>query len=45
MAATGRLSTPLVIPSDQLNEVPTVAEVDVPLTPRDVRRARERLTS
>jgi hypothetical protein len=41
MAATGRLSTPLVIPADRLDRVPNLADVDVPLSPRDIKRALE----
>jgi hypothetical protein len=44
MAASGRLSTPLIIPPDRLNEVPDIGGVDVPLTSKDIRRALEFLS-
>jgi hypothetical protein len=41
MAANGRLSSPLVIPVAQLDQVPSPGEVEVPLTAKDVKRALE----
>ncbi len=41
MAERGRLSSPLVIPLDRLDQVPTPAGVEVPLGPKGVRRALE----
>lgn len=41
MAERGRLSSPLIIPIAKLDQVPTPADVEVPLGPRDVRRALE----
>jgi hypothetical protein len=41
MAASGRLSSPLVIQLDRLDQVPTPADVEVPLSVKDVKRALE----
>jgi len=39
MAEHGRLSSPLIIPLERIENVPTPAGVEVPLDPKDVRRA------
>ncbi len=41
MAVRGRLSSPLVVKMDQLANVPQLPEVEVPMGPRDIRRALE----
>jgi hypothetical protein len=41
MAASGRLTTPLIISLDQLNQVPTPEGVEVPLSVKDVKRGLE----
>jgi hypothetical protein len=41
MAAGGRLSSPLILPGGRLEQVPAPADVEVPLTADDVRRALE----
>jgi hypothetical protein len=41
MAANGRLSSSLIIPAHSLDQVPVPADVEVPLTAKDVRRAFE----
>lgn len=41
MAANGRVSSPLVIPANRLDEVPVPSDVEAPLTASDVRRALE----
>jgi hypothetical protein len=41
MAVGGRLLTPLQIPLNQIDKVPVLPDVDVPLTPSDVRKALE----
>jgi hypothetical protein len=44
MAARGRLASPLVLSLDALANVPSLPDVEVPLGPKDVRRALEFLT-
>ena len=39
MAARGRLSTPLVVNADRLDDVPQLPDVEVPMGPKDIRRA------
>jgi hypothetical protein len=41
MADRGRLSSPLVIKSEQIGAIPALAGVEVPLGPKDVQRALE----
>jgi len=41
MAVGGRLQTPLQIQLDQIGDVPVLPNVEVPLTPSDVRKALE----
>lgn len=41
MAVSGRLQTPLQIPLSQIDKVPVLPDVDVPLTPSDVRKGLE----
>jgi len=41
MAVGGRLQTPLQIPLNQIDKVPVLPDVEVPLTPTDVRKALE----
>jgi len=41
MAERGRLSSPLIVGVDKINEVPTMPDVEVPLGPRDIRNALE----
>jgi len=41
MAANGRVSSPLVIPANRLDEVPVPSDIEAPLTASDVRRALE----
>lgn len=41
MADRGRLSKPLTLKSEQIGAIPVLAGVDVPLAPKDVRRALE----
>ena len=44
MADRGRLSSPLILKSEQIGAIPALAEVEVPLGPKDVQRALEFLT-
>ncbi len=41
MAASGRVSGPLVITANSLDEVPVPSDIEAPLTAKDVRRALE----
>jgi hypothetical protein len=44
MADRGRLSRPLILTSEQISTIPVLADVEVPLGPKDVQRALEFLT-
>jgi ABC-type metal ion transport system substrate-binding protein len=41
MAVGGRLQTPLQIPLNQIEKVPVLPDVEVPLTPSDVKKGLE----
>jgi hypothetical protein len=41
MADRGRLSSPLILKPEQINAIPALSEVEVPLGPKDVQRALE----
>lgn len=41
MADRGRLTSPLILKSEQISEIPALAGVEVPLGPKDVQRALE----